>query len=46
MNNKEQAVIDTTSAFIDQLNCFNNFYHPEVHKKALELSHAVGNLYK
>lgn len=46
MNDKEQAVIDAAGAFIDQLNTFNDFYHPEVHKRALELACAVGNLYK
>ena len=34
MNDKEQDVINAAGAFIDQLNCFNNFYHPEVHKKS------------
>ncbi len=46
MNNKKQDVVNAACAFIDQLNSFNDFYHPEVHKRALELAHAVGNLYK
>lgn len=38
-------VLEAAVAFMDQLCSFNDFYHPEVHKRALELQKAVGGLY-
>jgi hypothetical protein len=36
------AVTEAAVAFMDQLNSFNNFHHPEVGRRALELQAAVG----
>lgn len=38
-------VIEAAVAFMDQLNSFNDFNHPEIQKHALELQKAVGGLY-
>ena len=43
---EEIEVIDCAVAFIDQLNSFNDFNHPEVHKRALELQKAVAEYLK
>ncbi len=43
--NKRDNVVKAAGAFMDQLNSFNDFYHPEVHRRALELQKAVGELY-
>ena len=43
---KISNVIEAASAFVDQLNSFNDFHHPEVHKRAVELQKAVGGLYR
>jgi len=39
-------VIEAAVAFMDQLNSFNDFNHPEVRKRALELQKAVGAMVK
>ena len=42
---KKENVVKAAVAFMDQLNSFNDFRRPEVHKCALELQKAVGELY-
>lgn len=42
----ETSVIEAAVAFMDQLSSFNNFYHPEVHRRALELQAAVGEYHR
>ena len=43
---KDRLVVDCAVAFMDLLNSFNDFNHPEVHKSALELQKAVGEYLK
>lgn len=38
---EEKEIIEAAIAFIDQLNTFNDFNHPEVHRRARELQKAV-----
>jgi hypothetical protein len=42
----ELEVISRAVMFMDQLNSFNNFYHPEVHRRALDLQKAGSEYHK
>jgi hypothetical protein len=42
----DENVINAAIAFIDQLNSFNSFLHPEVLKRAKELQNSVGTYWK
>lgn len=43
---EDKEIIDAAIAFMDQLNTFNDFNHPEVQTRAIELQKAVANSVK